>query len=158
MSAAARGGSIVCISRFSHVSAVRHGLRRGVQSKAALELAGDAPQPEPANAICMTPAMNAYAATSASRATAPSPGFQNMITPNATESSPLSTSSSDRPPLNGTTRASEIEDPGRDRPGGDGVEQPQRREVGQTKTTMPTATPRRPSKASHARRLRLKGR
>ena len=56
----------------------------------------------------MAPVTSAKAATSASSATAPAPGWANMITPNATESTPLSPSSTDRSPLSGRSNAKAI--------------------------------------------------
>jgi hypothetical protein len=78
----------------------------------------------------MTPVTNANAAISASSATAPAPGWANMITPNAIESRPPSATSSDLPWLSTRTDARRIcENGDRDCPGRDGVEQPQHRQV-----------------------------
>ena len=84
-----RTGSVFCIC--SPPSAVRHGLRRRLRPDALLSSAVTR-RSSSANASCMTPATSANAEMSASSATAPAPGWANMTTPNAIESSPASTS------------------------------------------------------------------
>ena len=105
-SAATRGGSIVCIS-LSSLLAVRHGLRRGVRPEALLELADDAPQLD-RECDLHDAGHERERRDERQQGHRSCPGCANMITPNAIESSPPSTSSSERPPLNGRTNARAI--------------------------------------------------
>src|SRR5581483_3391581 len=107
-----------------------------------------------ANTICTTPLTNANAATSASRATAPAPGFANMITPNAVERTPLSPSSSERRPRIGRLKADAIsKTPLAIAQAAIAYSSPSADKPGQMKTTTPTAIPSKPSHTSHVRRF-----